>query len=367
MRPSLRVALVEGRFLAAGASGRNAGFLLQGAAPDYVTDRSRYGEERARRLLHFTRANRDLVASELDPVAFDLEASGSLTVAGSEEEDERLQEAVAPMRADGAPAAYLPPGEANRRIGGRGFFGALYVPSGAMLQPRRLVCHIAAASGVDVLEQHPVADVRPRTGGVVLETPQRAVVAEQVVLALNAYLPLVLPVTRRWIRPVRAQMFATAPASRRWLQVPAYTHEGCYYIRQARDGTVLLGGARHLHREDEVGYVDAITESLQADLEAYLADHFPTAQGLPVGHRWSGIMGFSPDGLPMIGTIPEAPGSFWAGGFTGHGMAYGFRFGRLLAEVVLATPSPEDLDLFHVRRFISQAKAPHPKGHVVEE
>src|SRR6056297_153186 len=69
-RPSLRVAIVEAKTLGAGASGRNAGFILQGTAADYLTDVDRYGERTARRLWHFTRANRDLLASELSGAAF---------------------------------------------------------------------------------------------------------------------------------------------------------------------------------------------------------------------------------------------------------------------------------------------------------
>jgi glycine/D-amino acid oxidase-like deaminating enzyme len=114
---------------------------------------------------------------------------------------------------------------------------------------------------------------------------------------------------------------------------------------------VLLGGARHLHRAAEVGYEDATTPALQKDLLAYLHHHFPQTRQAQVAQRWSGTMGFSPDRLPVIGAVPEVPGSIWAAGFTGHGMGYGFRFGRLLAEVALDEPRPAGLDLFSVSRF----------------
>ena len=62
-------------------------------------------------------------------------------------------------------------------------------------------------------------------------------------------------------------------------------------------------------------------------------------------------MGFSPDHLPVIGDVPELPGSYWAAGFTGHGMGYGFRFGRLMAEHTLGFDAPGGLDLFSAARF----------------
>jgi len=56
-------------------------------------------------------------------------------------------------------------------------------------------------------------------------------------------------------------------------------------------------------------------------------------------------MGFSPDGLPVVDQVPGLAGSYWAAGFTGHGMGYGFRMGRLLAELLLGR-RPEGYDLF---------------------
>lgn len=351
MLPDTRVVLVEAGPLGYGASGRNAGFLLQGVTSDYATDRERFGAQRARRLWAFTRENRELIASELRPRAFGLEASGSLVVAGTPAEDERLRTAIRYMRADGLPAAYLGADEVARRLHATGFYGALYVTTGAMLDPVALLRHAAETGGFTVLEHHPVANVGTWGRRFVLETPQRRVAAERVVFCLNAYAPRLLPTLAPYVRPVRAQMLATARMLPRWLTQPVYSHEGYFYLRQAETGHLLLGGARHLHVPDEVGYDDASTEALQRDLEAYLHRHFPQTRGLAVERRWSGTMGFSPDGLPVVGEVPGLPGADFACGFTGHGMGYGFRMGRLLAERVHGIARPADFDLFDAARF----------------
>ncbi|HEX8386719.1 MAG TPA: FAD-binding oxidoreductase, partial [Rubricoccaceae bacterium] len=127
---------------------------------------------------------------------------------------------------------------------------------------------------------------------------------------------------------------------------------GFYYVRQAPDGRVLVGGARHLHEATEVGHDDATTPALQADLEAYLRAHVPAAADAPVERRWSGTMGFSPDGLPVIGDVPGVPGAVYGAGFTGHGMGYGLRFGRLAARRLLGEPDEAD-GLFGADRFAS--------------
>lgn len=66
-------------------------------------------------------------------------------------------------------------------------------------------------------------------------------------------------------------------------------------------------------------------------------------------------MGFSPDHLPIVGELPAIPGSIWAAGFTGHGMGYGFRFGRMLAEQLTGAGEPDGLDLFTADRFVAEA------------
>lgn len=62
-------------------------------------------------------------------------------------------------------------------------------------------------------------------------------------------------------------------------------------------------------------------------------------------------MGFSPDERPVVGRVPGHPEGIFATGFTGHGMGYGFRMGRLLADLAGGTRRPEALDLFAASRF----------------
>lgn len=346
LQPRLRLVLLEARALADGASGRNAGFILPGASADFLKDCRHYGEARARRLWQFTRENRMLLVGELDPSAFNWEASGALIVAGSAEEEKRLQESVSLLRSDGVPAIFLTAAEINRRLQARGYRGGLYLPEGGCLDPVALVQYLAAQSEAVVLTHHPVLEWSPSSEGVRLSTPYGSVRAGQVLLALNAYLPRLLPETAAYVRPVRAQMLATEPAGCRWVSCPVYSHDGFFYLRQLPDGALLLGGARHLHLEEEVGYEDTTTEALQADLERYLCAYFPQTRRLQICCRWSGTMGFSPDGLPVIGPVPGLAGSYWAAGFTGHGMSYGFRMGRLLAELLQGHATPEGYELF---------------------
>lgn len=350
-RPSWRIGIVEARTIGYGASSRNAGFVLQGTDCDYLKDVKRYGARTARRLWHFTRASRDLMFDELSPQAFGGDSQGSLTVAGTAEEDERLRASVPRMRSAGAPVVYLSAGETNERLHSTGFYGSLYVTSGAVVDPLRLVQHIAEASGADVLPHHPVQNVRSERGQTVLVTPERSFEAPRVVFAMGPSLTALFPSLGRYVRPVRAQMLATEPASDAVLQVPAYSHAGAYYLRQLPNGVVLVGGGRHEHRDAEETGVDTTTPAVQASIERYLHTFFPWTQGLSVRQRWSGTMGFSPDGRPVVGTPPGLSQALFAAGFTGHGISYGFRMGRLLADALCRRGRPDAYDLFSTERF----------------
>ena len=62
-RPNARLVIVERYELAAGASGRNAGFVLQGTAANYAADVERFGRGVARELWQRTLESRDLMFS----------------------------------------------------------------------------------------------------------------------------------------------------------------------------------------------------------------------------------------------------------------------------------------------------------------
>ncbi|MFO8100337.1 MAG: FAD-binding oxidoreductase [Salinibacter sp.] len=350
-QPSLDVGVVEAGTLGAGASGRNAGFVVQGTDADFLTDIEQYGRRTARRLWHFTRDNRDLLSSELHSTTFEWRSDGSLSVAETEAENQRLQKCVPRLRAAGAPVVHLDAKKTNARLQASGFAGGLFVTTGAVVHPLRLVHHIAAESGADVRTQHPVQELRSEGQGVALRTPHLRLRADQVVLAVGPSLPTVVPSLGRYVRPMRAQMLATRPAETQHVTVPVYAHDGAFYVRQLGDGTVLAGGGRHQHAQAEATATDATTPAVQATIERYLHRHLPWTQSLSVDQRWSGIMGFSPDRRPVVGAIPDVPGSFYATGFTGHGMSYGFRMGRLLADLVCGTTQPDGYDLFSDARF----------------
>lgn len=315
--------LLERGHIACGASGRNAGFLLAGVAENYARAAARYGREVAAEVWGFTTVNHELIAALAAPMAAGHARPGSLTVATGREEAASLEEAATMLAEDGFPAELraegLPPG---------GLLG-LFNPRDGEIDPAAVVRGLALRHGGRVHEETEVTAVEDGDRGVTVRLSTGSIEAASAVLATNAWTTELLPGVP--IRPVRAQMLATAPAVRR-LPVPTYAHWGHRYWRQREDGVVLVGGFRDRAVDEEVG-VDALpTERIQRHLDAQLRELGILA---PVTHRWAGIMGFSEDGLPLAGRPPGARHLLVCGGYTGHGLGFAVHAARALAAHLL--------------------------------
>ena len=77
-----------------------------------------------------------------------------------------------------------------------------------------------------------------------------------------------------------------------------------------------------------MGYDATPTALLQGFLDAHVRELGAT---VGVTHRWAGIMGFTEDGLPIVGAVAGRPNLYVCGGYSGNGMSYAFQCARRLA------------------------------------
>jgi glycine/D-amino acid oxidase-like deaminating enzyme len=377
-REGARVALVEGRRIAAGASGRNGGFLLSGTAETYAAAVKRYGREQTRRIWAFNVANHD-AASELAaelmgrgwPCGF--RRTGSLRIAACEAERAELDESLALLREDGWEAEPVTRGALPPSLRAA-YVGATFYPRDGEIQPARFVrgiARLAEGAGATIYEDSPVTDVSPTGAGWAVRTAGGEVRAPKALLATNAWLPelgrrLGLAWLAGAVAPTRGQMLATSPVAERLFDCPCYADQGYQYWRQLPDGRLVVGGWRNASFATENSDDETPNPLVQDRLE----DFVRSTLGLPdvqIEQRWAGIMAFSPDGLPLIGAIPDLQGCYVAGGYTGHGNAYAIRAGRVVAALMLGRAHP-DVGLFDPARFApgDASAAATPAGAAVE-
>jgi gamma-glutamylputrescine oxidase len=331
-----RVVVLEREQPAAGASGRNAGFVLAGPADLYAETVDRFGRDHARDLLDLSRQNREALArvAAASPDDLGFRPSGSLYLAVSDEAD-LLTRSVALLQADGVPARLMEPDDWPPALDRSAWALGARFPEDGQVHPARLVHRLltlARDAGVTIYGESPVTAVHRDGAGWRLDTPRGPVFAERVVLTVNAWLPGLWPDLSPYVRPVRGQVLATAPIAPLY-DMPVYADHGYLYWRQRPDGRLIVGGYRHLDPSGEVGYELRLHPGIQSALET-LAVRL-AGRPVTVAARWAGIMAFTPDHVPLVDEV--APGLFVAGGYSGHGVALAGAVGRLLAARLKGT------------------------------
>ncbi len=324
-RRGLSVIVLEKGSLACGASGRNAGFLMRGCAENYAAACETYGRDRAARLWRFTEQNLEALRAEGADTLPGVQRIPSCLLAMEETEAGELARSAAMLREDGFDVGWVDPVSAPRDLvwnHARALCG-LINPNDGAANSVQLLRFLASKLRTPIWEGRSVLDIRESSVGVTIETQAERVHAARAIVCVNSYLSRLMPAHADLVRPVRGQMLALRPrAPHPGLAMSYYANHGYEYFRQTVDGTIVLGGGRKQHAADEVGYEDTTTDPVQSFLEAFARDTF--AVEFDVIARWSGVMGFSADGLPLMGPVSE-PGNVWfCGGFTGHGMSMGF-------------------------------------------
>jgi len=333
----LAVRLYEAQTVAAGASGRNAGFALRGGAMPYDHARKRIGAEEAKALWALS----ERALGRMTELAGGLlRRVGSLRLAADRDELDRLAAEFEALRSDGFAAQWVdklaPPLD-------RLYAGAILHPTDGAMDPARWVRALAAQAlqaGAQVVEGE-------RVDLSTLDAPA-------VVVATDGLVAPLLPELARVIRPVRGQVLATAPLDRRLFDRPSYARDGFDYWQQLHDGRLVVGGSRDASFETEETAVDETTTLVQARLDRLTAEL--TGEPPHVTHRWSGIWGSTPDLLPLAGRVPARECVWIAAGYSGHGNALGFACGELVARAI-AGENPPELELFDPARFAPEPAA----------
>ncbi len=331
----LSVVGVDAGRVAAGAAGRNGGFLIGGPALFLHDAVHRWGST-AVDLYRATLAELDRLADSLGPDV--VRRVGSIRLAGLPGQPASAAEAAeqeAELRDCAAQAAVL----REHSIAVEDYDGplgrGLFLPDDAATNPALRATRLAARlrGGATLHEHTRVTAIGP--GRVVTE--RGTVAAATVVVAVDGGLDALLPGLAGRIRTARLQMLATAAQPAR-LPCPVYGRWGYDYAQQAVDGRLFVGGGRDLFAADEWTAATAPT----APVQAYIETVATRMAGAPVEvtDRWAASVGFTPDARPLC-TLVDA-GVVAVGGYNGTGNLVGPVAARAAVALALdgVTPPP---------------------------
>lgn len=131
-------------------------------------------------------------------------------------------------------------------------------------------------------------------------------------------------------------------------------------FKQFPNGTVLIGGGHRAAVDLDTNGTSLALDGLARAARTAIT-LFPVMRTARAVRFWSGIEGFMPDGMPVIGASGASPSMFHAFGFSAHGFQLGPIVGQLLAELISEGRVSLPIEAFRVDRFLtkdSQAARP---------
>lgn len=325
MDPSLKILIIDRSHLGAGASGRNAGFLTIGSAHFHQKLIERWGKEKAYEIYQFARKSLELmyehILSKSSDIRFD--HASSLTFLRNENQFSFTDDSRYQFKWKKGPELSLALAQK--------FIGAFEHEGECRIVPTDLLSHLKKTlqkRNIQIIENLSAYELIPDG----LKTEEFKIKAKQVVLALNGYFSEFSNQFSSLIYPKRAQMLAVELESELNFTSLCYDPEERVYWRKTDSKTLIIGGKRLLDEKGESGNFEKISPKIQEALEEYLASELKVK--FKVIKRWSGIMGFTEDELPILSKVQAPLPTFVIGGFSGHGMGLGFHSGLEMAKLV---------------------------------
>jgi glycine/D-amino acid oxidase-like deaminating enzyme len=348
--PGADVVVLDAGLIGGQASGRNGGICMASLTHGVGRGAELFPGEEAR-LIELGMENLDAIETSISVFGIDCgwERTGELDIASAAWQRDDLQEERGHYVRVGLGHEWLERDELQADIHSPTYEAGLWHHDAAIVDPARLAWGLARACaglGVRFYERTPVTALARAAAGVELRTPWGALRARRVVLATNAFKPL-LRRLRLHIVPVYDYALMTEPLSSRQLEAIGWSRRQAladagymfHYYRLTEDRRILWGGWDAVY-----SYGNRIAAELEErpDVHAKLAEHFfttfPQLEGLRFTHRWAGVIDTCSRFCQFWGTALDGRVSYVLG-YTGLGVAAS-RFGaRVALDLLDGTPS----------------------------
>jgi glycine/D-amino acid oxidase-like deaminating enzyme len=301
--PDEDVVLLEGDRCGWAASGRNGGFLDASLTHGVENGLARWPDEMDR-LLELGKENLDAIRETLSSRGIDAgwEENGFIDVATRAHEVEGLAESAEIARRHGEDVELLDREAVRAAVDSPTYLaGLLTRGAGALVDPARLAWGLRAAAledGVRVIEGTSVTLMRRDGEGVLLETPGGRLRAARVVLATNAFRPLVRSIAR-YVIPVYDYVLVTEPLNAEQRAAIGWQGRHCladsgnrfHYYRLTADDRILWGGYEALYHWANGMRPELEDSATVFNLLAHnFSETFPQLEGLRFMHRWAGAI-----------------------------------------------------------------------------
>jgi glycine/D-amino acid oxidase-like deaminating enzyme len=354
--PQKSVAVLEAGGCGNGASGRNGAMVLTMTADRYMNFSASPAMDK--QIYDLTVENIRALAklSDATGIECDLEINGAVQVFENAGEARAALRYVEQARSLGMPVEFWDARQVAAALGTQVYSGGFFDPCGGQVHPMKLV-HVfksAAESAGAVIYESTVVEGIDEGAELVLHTGGgHRVTAKSLVLASNAFTPNT-GFLRNSVLPLREYVAMTRPLSDReladvgWrLRVPFNdSRTEVFYLGLTKDGRIHIGGGaprydfnngaggtRGAAGADADAAGTGVAGLHAARLHKELTRIFPGLAGVDFEVSWSGMIDWSLDASPSVGTTGRHRNIFYGLGYSGHGVNLTSIFGRIIADL----------------------------------
>lgn len=354
-----KVVVLEAQRIGFGASGRSGGQMIPGLRWGPAELIRELGRTRAAELIALANSAGDLVKARIKrhKIACDLRQGHFQAAAKPAHLDMMRRELDSLQDLVGySGASVVGKAELGQYVGSRLYHGGLFDENGGHLHPLNYTLGLALAAlaaGVRIFEHSPVVQM-DHGSPVRATTEQGQVIARHAVLAADTWMGDVEPGLARMTMPVINYNVATAPLgmdlAQRLMPTGAAVSDSKFvlnYYRLSADHRLIFGGGEK--------YSPRPPHDVAAFVRPYLEEVFPLLKGVGIDYAWGGSVGLTLNRLPQFGRIGN---SFYAHGWSGHGVLLTTLAGQLITEAMRGTAEKFDL-------FANLPKSPFPGGKLL--
>lgn len=391
-RPELKLVMLEARQAASGASGRNGGHTKTASYRSFLENVAAVGQEdaiRISKLEYDCMAAVHAFAAEKG-IKCDAKRCDTVDIFYDQGHLDEARSSVALMKkliGDGHPCSkhtFYTPDETAKQFYAENSLGCIKYEAGSLSAYRFTtgILKLALKLGLHLCTNTPAFSITKTVAdgqaSWTVETSQGVITTPTLILATNGYTAQLLPQLQEVVVPFRGVVTAQRPGK-------SLLHGGdlpCTYsfvykqgyeymiTRPAIKGPLVTNGVHDdshydivigggLTRTPDMGRSEFYTtddtyESIPQSVSTYLHDCTAEFYGRNWGedyhqrvrHLWSGIMGYSADGHPLVGLYPGEDSLWLDVSFQGHGMVLALLCAKALTQMILGKDDAELTEWF---------------------
>ncbi|TPP09880.1 NAD(P)/FAD-dependent oxidoreductase [Rhizobium glycinendophyticum] len=343
-RLGVSVVLIEGSRFGDGASGRNGGQLGTGQRAWPAELEEELGFERSKALFDLAENAKRYLLDFAEQHAIDIEyMPGQMNVAHKRgwEKDYRHDADVMAERYGYPHVSFMDREETQARLGSTRYHYGVRDAGTGHIHPLKLLvglARVAASAGAKIHEMTPASAIRQMGGKTFIDTARGTITADRVLIATNAYIGNLEPVTAAHVMPIRSFIGATVPLEKFPQVLPgseavADSRFVVRYFRKTRDGRLLFGG-----RE---AYTSDSPRDISSHIRRQIAEIYPALASVEMTHAWGGSVGITMPRKPFAREV--LPGVTSLAGYSGHGVMLSNYSGKMYADTIAGNASELDV------------------------